>query len=98
MPGREVYVEAAQRQGLAEQCRNSGRRIRLMDLLSNFSMNLCDESGWRVEPDVVIESDFDWTASKVRRNAAQEQFAWFWRGTEMPHVISDNVYDRSKIR
>ena len=99
-PAREVYVKRPSGKGWPEQC----PPIRAAnsfgwDLLANFSIEFVrTKSGWPVEPDVVIESDFDWTATEgAEGTPLKQQFAWFWeKGQKLPHVISDNVYEQIK--
>jgi hypothetical protein len=99
-PAQDVYIKRPAGKGWPEQC----PPIRAangfgFDLLSNFSVTFVrNRSGWTVEPDVVIESDFDWAASEeAEGRPLRQQFAWFWeKGQKLPHVISDNVYEQIK--
>ena len=63
-PAREVYEKRGPGKGWPEEC----PPIRAangfgFDLLANFDVTFVrsrsGDSGWRVEPDVVIDSDFD---------------------------------------
>jgi hypothetical protein len=98
-PGKDVYVKRRAGRGWPEEC----PPIRAangfgFDLLANFDVTFVRyaraDSGWRVEPDVVIESDFDYAGSDQSDGAPlTQQYAWFWeKGQRLPHVISDNVY------
>ena len=74
------------------------------DLLANFDLTFVrSRGGWRVEQDVVIQSDFDYAAGDDPPGGSGEsqgapltqQYAWFWqKGQKLPHVITDNVYER----
>jgi hypothetical protein len=102
-PAKDVYVKRGAGKGWPEEC----PPIRAangfgFDVLANFDVTFTqvrpsakNPSGWRVEPDVVIESDFDWSASDESDGAPlTQQFAWFWeKGQKLPHVITDNVYE-----
>lgn len=95
-PGREVYLKRGPGKGWPEEC----PPIRAAnafgyDLLANFDLTFTrSRGGWRVERDVVIESDFQYAGSDASEGAPlAQQFAWFWeKGQKLPHVISDNVY------
>jgi hypothetical protein len=67
------------------------------DLLANFDLSFVrGRNGWRVEDDVVVESDFDWAADEgAEGKPLVQQYAWFWeKGQTLPHVITDNVYEQ----
>jgi len=99
-PAKDVYIKRPSGKGWPEQC----PPIRAAngfgwDLLANFSIEFVrTRNGWKVEPDIVIESDFDWSASdESPGRPLSQQFAWFWeKGQKLPHVISDNVYEQIK--
>jgi len=99
-PAKDVYLKRPSGKGWPEQC----PPIRAAngfgwDLLANFSIEFVrTKNGWKVEPDVVIESDFDWSASEGSPGRPlTQQFAWFWeKGQKLPHVISDNAYEQIK--
>src|SRR3954463_12814843 len=97
-PAKEVYIKRGAGKGWPEEC----PPIRAangfgFDLLANFDVSFvrsrATDSGWRVEPDVVIHSDFDYAASEGAAGAPlTQQYAWFWeKGQKLPHVITDNV-------
>jgi len=94
---RDVYVKRGPGKGWPEEC----PPIRAangfgFDLLANFPVTFIQGRGgvWRVERDVVIESDFAYAATPDSEGAPlRQQYAWFWeKGQVLPHVISDNVY------
>jgi hypothetical protein len=97
-PAREVYVKRGAGKGWPEQC----PPIRAAngfgwDLRANFGVTFVrGRGGWTVEPDVVIESDFDWASQEgAEGRPLRQQFAWFWeKGQKLPHVITDNVYEQ----
>lgn len=99
-PAKDVYIKRTSGKGWPEQC----PPIRAAngfgwDLPANFSIEFVrTKNGWKVEPDVVIESDFDWSSSDDSPGRPlSQQFAWFWeKGQKLPHVISDNVYEQIK--
>jgi hypothetical protein len=98
LPGRDVYVKRGAGKGWPEEC----PPIRAangygFDLLANFDVTFIQSRGkWRVEEDVVIESDFDWAANEnATGSPLKQQYAWFWeKGQKLPHVITDNVYEQ----
>lgn len=96
-PAKDVYVKRGPGKGWPEEC----PPIRAangfgFDLLANFDVMFRQrrDKDWRVEPDVVIESDFDYAASEeADARPLTQQYAWFWeKGQRLPHVITDNVY------
>ncbi len=95
---RDVYVKRGSGKGWPEEC----PPIRAangfgFDLLANFNVTFTQSRGrWKVSPDVVIESDFDYAAAEDAPGAPlTQQYAWFWeKGQKLPHVITDNVYER----
>ena len=99
-PAKDVYIKRPSGKGWPEHCppirAASGFGF---DLLANFSIEFVrTKTGWKVEPDVVVESDFDWSSSdESPGQPLSQQFAWFWeKGQKLPHVISDNVYEQIK--
>ncbi len=93
---REIYVKRGPGKGWPEEC----PPIRAAnsfgyDLLANFDVTFIQgRGGWRVEDDLVIESDFHYAGDESSDGAPlAQQYAWFWeKGQKLPHVISDNVY------
>ncbi|MDB5296095.1 MAG: hypothetical protein JWO31_2078 [Phycisphaerales bacterium] len=107
VPARDVYVKRAGGKGWPEECPPvRGANAFGFDLLANFDATFVKkrDGDWRVEQDVTIESDFDWSAGDDENDGPDaagggggkpltQQYAWFWeRGQRLPHVISDDVY------
>jgi hypothetical protein len=97
VPGKDVYVKRAAGKGWPEECPPIRAANAFgFDLLANFDVTFEQSRGgaWRVKDDVVIESDFDWSASDdTPGKPLVQHYAWFWtKGQTIPHVISDNVY------
>jgi hypothetical protein len=99
-PARDVYIKRPAGKGWPEEC----PPIRAangfgFDLLANFDVTFSHARGsWKLEPDTVIDSDFDYAASEEAPGTPlSQQFAWFWdKGQKLPHVITDNVYEAIK--
>lgn len=95
-PARDVYVKRGPGKGWPEECPPIRAANAFgFDLLANFDVTFVQSRGkWRVQKDLVIESDFDWAADDSTAGAPlSQQYAWFWeKGQKLPHVISDNVY------
>ena len=96
-PAREVYVKRGAGKGWPEECPPIRAANAFgFDVLANFDVTFVRKRNgdWRAEPDVVIESDFDYAASDDEPGRPlSQQYAWFWqRGQKLPHAISDNVY------
>lgn len=94
---REVYVKRAAGKGWPEECPPVRAANAFgFDVLANFDLTFVKGRGgeWRVQKDVVIESDFDYAGSEESDGRPlTQQYAWFWeKGQRIPHVISDNVY------
>jgi hypothetical protein len=96
-PAKEVYIKRGAGKGWPEEC----PPIRAangfgFDVLANFDVTFVKQRNgdWRVEDDLVIESDFSYAGSDESEGAPlTQQYAWFWeKGQKLPHVISDNVY------
>jgi hypothetical protein len=97
VPARDIYVKRGPGRGWPEEC----PPIRAAngfgyDLLFNFDLAFVRrrDGSWKVEPDVVLESDFDWSPSEdTDGSPLTQQYAWFWqKGQKIPHVITDNVF------
>lgn len=100
-PGQEIYVKRGPGKGWPEQCPPVRAANAFgFDLLANFDVTFTRrrDGSWKASPDVVIESDFDYSSSDSAQGAPLvQQYAWFWqKGQKLPHVITDNVY--SQIR
>jgi len=101
LPGKDVYVKRGAGKGWPEECPPVRAANGFgFDLAANFDVTFVrsrtSESGWRAEPDVVIESDFDYAAEgQAAGKPLTQQYAWFWeKGQRLPHPISDNVYEQ----
>ena len=96
VPARDVYVKRKAGRGWPEECPPvRGANAFGFDLLANFDVTFVQSrGGWRVQDDVVVESDFDYaTSEQADGSPLKQQYAWFWeKGQKLPHVISDNVY------
>ena len=97
VPAKDVYVKRPAGKGWPEEC----PPIRAangfgFDLLANFDIIFTRkrDGSWRVAPDVVLPSDFDYAATDDSPGQPlTQQYAWFWqKGQKLPHVITDNVY------
>jgi len=99
-PAKDVYVKRPAGRGWPEECPPvRGANSFGFDLLANFDVSFVrsrsTDSGWKIENDVVIESDFDYAGSEDSPGAPlTQQYAWFWeKGQKIPHPITDNVYE-----
>ena len=96
--GKEIYLKRGPGRGWPEECppicaANSFG----FDLLANFDVTFIQSRGrWKVHRDITIDSDFDWASSDDSPGVPlSQQYAWFWeKGQKLPHVISDNVYEK----
>lgn len=97
-PAKEVYVKRGAGKGWPEECPPIRAANAFgFDLLANFDVTFSrTKSGWKIERDHVIESDFDYAASEESPGGPlSQQYAWFWeKGQKLPHVITDNVYEQ----
>ena len=98
-PAKDVYVKRAPGRGWPEECPPVRAANAFgYDVLANFDVTFIRgrDGGWRVEPDVVIDSDFDYSATDdAPGRPLRQQFAWFWeKGQKLPHPISDGVYEQ----
>ena len=95
-PAKEIYLKRGPGRGWPEECPPIRAANSFgFDLLANFDVTFIQSRGqWKVQRDIVIDSDFDWSIDDDSPGAPlQQQYAWFWeRGQKLPHVISDNVY------
>jgi hypothetical protein len=97
--GKEVYLKRGPGKGWPEECPPIRAANAFgFDLLANFDVTFTRkrDGQWRIEPDVVIESDFHYSASEQGEGSPlRQQYAWCWeKGQKLPHVISDNVYEQ----
>jgi hypothetical protein len=97
---KDVYIKRPAGRGWPEECPPlRGANAFGFDILANFDITFIQSrGGWRVKDDIVIQSDFDYSASEDSAGSPlTQQYAWFWeKGQKIPHVISDNVF--SQIR
>ena len=98
-PAKDVYVKRGPGKGWPEECPPiRAANAYGFDLLANFDVTFVrsrkSDSGWAVEEDVVLESEFDYAATDdVEGAPLTQRYAWFWdKGQRLPHVITDNVY------
>lgn len=96
-PARDVYLKRPAGRGWPEECPPLRAANGFgWDVLANFDVTFIRGRGnqWRVEPDVVIDSDFDYAAEPdAPGRPLRQQYAWFWeKGQKLPHPISDNVH------
>jgi hypothetical protein len=98
VPAREVYTRRPAGKGWPEQCPPIRAANSFgFDILANFDLTFVQSKGkWRVESDIVIQSDFDYAGSEDSPGEPlSQQYAWFWeKGQKLPHVISDHVYEQ----
>lgn len=96
VPAREAYVRRRGGRGWPEECPPLRAANSFgFDLLANFEVTFIQWRGrWRVEPDLVLESDFDWSGDEgAPGRPLTQQYAWFWqKGQTLPHPISDDVF------
>lgn len=97
VPAQDAYLKRGPGKGWPEEC----PPIRAangfgFDILANFDITFSRkrDGSWRVDPDIVIQSDFNYAATDDSEGAPlTQQYAWFWqKGQKLPHVISDNVW------
>jgi hypothetical protein len=98
-PGRDVYLNRARGKGWPEECPPIRAANAFgFDLPANFDVTFTRSRNgtWKADPDVVIESDFDYSATDEQEGRPlTQQYAWFWeKGQKLPHVITDNVYEQ----
>ncbi len=95
-PAKEVYIKRGAGKGWPEECPPIRAANSFgFDLLANFDVTFVrSRGGWKLEEDIVIESDFDYAAhERADGTPLRQQYAWFWeKGQKLPHAISDNVY------
>jgi hypothetical protein len=95
-PGREIYVRPGPGRGWPQECPPIRAACAFgFDLLANFDVTFVRSRGkWLIEPDIIIDSDFSYSATKSGPGSPlTQQYAWPWKkGQKLPHVITDNVY------
>jgi len=105
VPAKDVYIKRTGGKGWPEECPPiRGANAYGFDLLANFDVTFLRkrDGDWKVQDDIVLESDFDWHSPAAAAESSGEdmegrpltqQYAWFWeKGQTLPHVISDDVY------
>ena len=97
-PAKDVYVKRPEGRGWPEECPPIRAANSFgFDLLANFDVSFTRKSdgGWRAEPGVELASEFDWSPDEETRGRPLVQnYAWFWdKGQEIPHKITDDVYE-----
>jgi len=99
-PGRDIYVKPGKGKGWPQECPPIRAASAFgFDILANFTVTFSLSRGaWKVEPDVVIDSDFAYAKTKESDGVPLiQQYAWGWqKGQKLPHVITDNVYAEIK--
>jgi hypothetical protein len=99
-PARDIYIKRGPGKGWPEECPPIRAANAFgFDLLANFDITFTHTRGqWRIEPDTIIDSDFDYAATdQSEGQPLSQQYAWFWeKGQKLPHPISDNVYEQIK--
>lgn len=101
VPGSEIYHNPGRGKGRPEECPPIRAANAFgFDILANFDVTFIKSGrgAWRAEPDIVVESDFAYAASRESSGVPlRQQYAWFWqKGQKLPHPISDNVYKQIK--
>lgn len=100
-PARDVYRKLGPGKGWPEEC----PPIRAAhafgyDVLANFDLTFIKnkDGTWRVEDDIILHSDFDWSPDEeTEGKPLVQQYAWFWqKGQTIPHPITDNVFETIK--
>jgi Family of unknown function (DUF6065) len=93
---KEIYVKPGRGKGWPQECPPLRAASAFgFDILANFDVTFVQKRGaWTPQPDVVIESDFNYASDESSEGRPlRQQYAWPWKkGQKLPHVISDNVY------
>ena len=101
-PAKDVYIKRGAGKGWPEECPPIRAANSFgFDLLANFDLAFIRaraRNGWKVKKDILIDSDFDYSArDDAPGQPLVQQYAWFWdKGQKIPHVITDNVYEQIK--
>lgn len=100
-PAKDIYRKLSAGKGWPEECPPVRAASSFgWDVLANFDVTFIRkrDGTWKVEKDLVIESDFNWSNDDESDGAPLvQQYAWFWqRGQTIPHPISDNVFETIK--
>src|SRR3954464_4923768 len=80
---KDVYLKRGAGKGWPEECPPIRAANSFgFDLLANFDLTFIRgrNGTWRVEEDVVLESDFDWSGHDDDDDGKPlvQQYAWFW--------------------
>jgi hypothetical protein len=96
LAAKDVYIKRPPGKGWPEECPPvRGANAFGFDLLANFDITFIQtRDGWKIQKDIVVESDFNYAAAENSPGQPlRQQYAWFWeKGQKLPHLISDNVY------
>lgn len=100
-PAKEIYRKVGAGKGWPEECPPVRAANAFgYDILANFDVTFIrnKDGTWKVEDDIVLESDFNYAADDDSDGQPlTQQYAWFWqRGQTIPHLISDNVFESIK--
>src|SRR3954447_20464782 len=80
-PAKEIYVKRGPGKGWPEECPPIRAANAFgFDLLANFDVTFIRgrNGAWRVETDIVIESDFAYAAAEgAQGRPLSQQYAWF---------------------
>lgn len=97
---KDVYIKRPAGRGWPEECPPIRAANAFgFDVLANFDITFArTRNGWKITPDTVIESDFEWAANEESKGKPlSQQYAWFWeKSQKLPHLITDNVYHEIK--
>ncbi|HWB54048.1 MAG TPA: DUF6065 family protein [Tepidisphaeraceae bacterium] len=97
---RDIYTKRPAGKGWPEECPPFRAANSFgWDILANFDITFIrTRTGWKISPDITIESDFAYAANEESEGAPlEQQYAWFWqRGQKIPHPITDNVFAQIK--
>ena len=97
-PAREVYIKRERGKGWPEECPPLRAANAFgFDILANFDLTFIQSRGrWRIDTPIVTSSDFDWATDEAAAGKPlMQEYAWFWeKGQQLPHPISDNVYEQ----
>jgi hypothetical protein len=82
VPARDVYLKRGPGRGWPEECPPIRAANSFgFDVLANFDVTFVRGRGgnWRADPDVEIQSDFDYTPGEdAAGQPLRQQYAWFW--------------------
>jgi hypothetical protein len=101
VPAKDAYIKRKSGHGWPEQCPPiRGANSFGYDILANHDVTFLKkrDGTWKVQDDLVIESDFNWSGDdESEGHPLQQQYAWFWnREQQLPHKISPHVFEAVK--